>query len=45
VRNNILAFSQNQQVQGTNQEKAGDHLSFTFERNIVYFDEGGPRQL
>jgi parallel beta-helix repeat protein len=40
VRNNILAFSQNQQVQGTNQEKAGDHLSFTFERNIVYFDQG-----
>ncbi len=40
MRNNILAFSQNQQVQGTNQEKAGDHLSFTFERNIVYFDQG-----
>jgi hypothetical protein len=40
VRNNILAFSENQQVQGTAQQKAGDHLSFTFERNIVYFDQG-----
>jgi hypothetical protein len=40
VRNNILAFSENQQVQGTAQQKAGDHLSFTFERNIVYFDRG-----
>jgi hypothetical protein len=40
VRNNILAFSQQEQVRGTNQKKAGDHLSFTFERNIVYFDQG-----
>ncbi len=40
VRNNILAFSQQEQVRGTNQEKAGDHLSFTFERNIVYFEQG-----
>jgi hypothetical protein len=40
VRNNILAFSQQEQVRGTNQEKAGDHLSFTFERNIVYFNQG-----
>ena len=40
VRNNILAFSQQEQVRGTNQKAAGDHLSFTFERNIVYFDQG-----
>jgi len=40
VRNNILAFSQQEQVRGTAQKKAGDHLSFTFERNIVYFDQG-----
>lgn len=40
VRNNILAFSEREQVKGTNQEKAGDHLSFTLERNIVYFDQG-----
>jgi hypothetical protein len=40
VRNNILAFSQQDQVRGTAQKKAGDHLSFTFERNIVYFDQG-----
>jgi hypothetical protein len=39
VRNNILAFSQQEQVRGTAQKKAGDHLSFTFERNIVYFDQ------
>jgi parallel beta-helix repeat protein len=40
VRNNILAFSQQEQVRGTAQKKAGDHLSFTFDRNIVYFDQG-----
>ena len=40
VRNNILAFSQQEQVRGTAQKKAGDHLSFTFKRNIVYFDQG-----
>jgi len=40
VRNNILAFSEQEQVRGTAQKKAGDHLSFTFERNIVYFDRG-----
>jgi parallel beta-helix repeat protein len=40
VRNNILAFSQQEHVRGTAQMKAGDHLSFTFERNIVYFDQG-----
>jgi parallel beta-helix repeat protein len=40
VRNNILAFSEQEQVRGTVQQKAGNHLSFTFERNIVYFDQG-----
>jgi len=40
VRNNILAFSQREQLRGTNQERAGDHLSFTIERNIVYFNQG-----
>ncbi len=40
VRNNILAFSEQEQVRGTAQKKAGDHLSFTFERNIVFFDRG-----
>jgi aspartate 4-decarboxylase len=40
VRNNILAFSEQEQVRGTVQQKAGDHLSFSFERNIVYFDQG-----
>jgi hypothetical protein len=40
VRNNILAFSQREQLRGTSQEKAGNHLSFTFERNIVYFNQG-----
>jgi hypothetical protein len=36
-RNNILAFSQVGQVQRTRSEP---HLSFTFERNIVYWTEG-----
>ena len=40
VRNNILAYSEQEQVRGTAQHKAGDHLSFTFDRNIVYFDQG-----
>jgi hypothetical protein len=40
VRNNILAFSQTVQVRGTAQKKAGEHISFTFERNIVYFEQG-----
>lgn len=36
-RNNILAFSEEGQVAIT---RAEPHLSFTFERNIVYWDRG-----
>jgi len=36
-RNNILAFSEEGQVAVT---RAEPHLSFTFERNLVYWDEG-----
>ena len=37
VRNNIFAFAKIGQIQRTREE---DHLSFTFERNIVYWTEG-----
>ena len=37
VRNNILVDSQLQQLQATRVE---DHLSFTLEHNIVYYDTG-----
>jgi parallel beta-helix repeat protein len=37
VRNNIFAFNKEQEVM---RSKAEDHLSFTFEGNIVYFDQG-----
>jgi len=37
VRNNIFALSPNAQIMRTREE---EHSSFTFERNIVYFDNG-----
>jgi parallel beta-helix repeat protein len=37
VRNNVFAFAKVGQLQRTRDE---DHISFTFERNIVYWTEG-----
>ena len=37
VRNNVFAFARDHQLQRSREE---EHSSFTFERNIVYYDEG-----
>jgi hypothetical protein len=39
VENNILCFAGEQQLQRTRTE---EHISFFFERNIVYWDNGSP---
>jgi len=39
VRNNIFVNSKEQQLQAT---RAEDHLSFTFERNLVYWNNSSP---
>ena len=39
LRNNVFAFSATDQLQRTRTEP---HSSFVFERNIVYWDGGGP---
>jgi hypothetical protein len=37
VRNNVFAFGKEHQLMRSREE---EHLSFTFERNLVYFDSG-----
>ena len=37
IRNNVFAFSEEHQVKRTRDE---DHLSFTFEKNVIVFDRG-----